>query len=872
MLKHYDFVPFGIMDLPVGSSLVFAPHPDDETFGLGGSILKLTDKGQKVDVIMMTDGAAGGNAEVRKAELLEASALLSINQCYFFGAPDGDLAVNTANTKAVLDLIEQYSPDNIFFPSPFEYHPDHRATAWLVWNALQSMDFTGNVFSYEIANQSPINMLVDITVEIQRKTEIMELYASQNAQMDYVDTITAINRTRAYTASSDSVKYAEAFFAFPDISMDLMSYYYQKLHTYHRGVTTEKLPLVSVLVRTKNRPDRLKYALESIVRQIYQQIEVNIVNDGGEDIQHVVDTFDFERIFVKTHESSRGRAATANALLKMVQGKYCIFLDDDDTFDSDHIENLVGVMRENENMLACYSGIRVGNNLAGRPPFNQRYNAALLRRGNYIPFHAVLFSSKLIEDGCQFDESLDVYEDWDFWLQVAQRTEFYHYNKITATYNINGQSGAGGAGAGGNASKEINVEMNIMNIYEKWAKIWSSRQLYQTFHALANLNMGQIQETQKHLQTMKQEQSEILQEKEKSIIQLQVEIEQLKKHSKNLQHQINIQDKDRIKEYSNSDLTKRDFELVSARNYEAQCITLFEEVFKEKMSKEFWNWKYRGVKWRGICALKDGKVVAHYNGMPRDILYFGKWKRVLQPCDIMVSPKARGGIKQNSPFYTTVKVWSLSNLGVDKEFAFSYGFPNKRHSDLSEKLGVTTEVDTITELHWKCTETETPTDYSLETYIESVELDKEIKKIWQGMASDFKDAIIGVRNDKTLKFRYLKHPKFNYHLYIIRDTSLKAISLFVLKQEGKIILLMDIVAKKEHFKTTIKAALNIAQEIDCHSMKCWTTTSKVDLYNHYTPEIVDPKVSIPTTSMVPGSDPKSIKNKWFLMYGDTDFI
>ncbi len=180
MLKHYDFIPFGAVDLPTGSSLVFAPHPDDETFGLGGSILHLTAKDQVVNVVMMTDGADGGDANIRKEELLKVTELLGVKEVYFLGAPDGDLQVTTANIKKIITLIESYNPDNLFFPSPFEYHPDHRATAWLVWDALQSISFAGKVFSYEIANQSPVNTLVDITGEMQKKIEIMKVYASQN--------------------------------------------------------------------------------------------------------------------------------------------------------------------------------------------------------------------------------------------------------------------------------------------------------------------------------------------------------------------------------------------------------------------------------------------------------------------------------------------------------------------------------------------------------------------------------------------------------------------------------------------------------------------------------------------------------------------
>ncbi len=476
----YPFIPFTVSSLPKGPALVFAPHPDDETFGLGGTILKMTDKGQIVTVVMMTDGAAGGDEEVRKEELRKATQILGVSECHFFGAPDQGLVQSTANIYKIIQLVKKYRPANIFFPSPLEYHPDHRTTAWLVWNALQSIAYRGNVFSYEVANQSPANTLIDITSSMQKKTEAMKHYGSQQEQLDYITTVTSMNQLRTYTLP-ENVHYAEAFYRFDDLDSDLMSYYYAHFHKYHNTCYSQKLPLVSVLVRTKNRPEQLANALRSIQMQYYQNLEVNIVNDGGEKIESVVEPFDFERCFIRNNPESKGRAGAANDLLKMVNGQYAIFLDDDDTFDSNHINDLLKILLKNEGLLAAYSAVRIGEKLHNRKLYNHPYSAAILRRGNYIPFHAVLFSAKLIEMGCSFDESLEIYEDWDFWLQVAQHTDFYYLNKVGATYHVCGTSGAGGAGS--NALNDTDLTRCKWKIYEKWSKIWTPQQLDETFNA-----------------------------------------------------------------------------------------------------------------------------------------------------------------------------------------------------------------------------------------------------------------------------------------------------------------------------------------------------------------------------------------------------
>ncbi len=52
-----------------------------------------------------------------------------------------------------------------------------------------------------------------------------------------------------------------------------------------------QIPLVSVIIRTKDRPALLSEALNSVKHQTYKNIEVVVVNDGGEDIEAVLDEY-----------------------------------------------------------------------------------------------------------------------------------------------------------------------------------------------------------------------------------------------------------------------------------------------------------------------------------------------------------------------------------------------------------------------------------------------------------------------------------------------------------------------------------------------------------------------------------------------------
>jgi LmbE family N-acetylglucosaminyl deacetylase len=74
MLQEENFIPYTVSDLPPGPYLVFAPHPDDETFGMGGTIALATHAGGiAVHVVVLTDGQCAGDPGKRRQEAKDAA-------------------------------------------------------------------------------------------------------------------------------------------------------------------------------------------------------------------------------------------------------------------------------------------------------------------------------------------------------------------------------------------------------------------------------------------------------------------------------------------------------------------------------------------------------------------------------------------------------------------------------------------------------------------------------------------------------------------------------------------------------------------------------------------------------------------------------
>lgn len=238
------------------------------------------------------------------------------------------------------------------------------------------------------------------------------------------------------------------------------------------------LPLVSILIRSTARPELVK-ALASVAAQTYTSIEVLIIDAAGGGA--VTARADYPvPVRVLSHGHRLQRSLAANALLDAAKGRWGLFLDDDDWLAPDHVERLVAAFETNTPLAAVYAGVscveleRDKDSFVEVRRFDEPHDPIRLMIENYIPINAVLFDLQLTRevDGPRFDSSFDLFEDWDFWLQLLARGPFAHVPGVSAFYLIHGDSGAGVR------MKEATKAENALDqLLSKWRHRWSAEQL-----------------------------------------------------------------------------------------------------------------------------------------------------------------------------------------------------------------------------------------------------------------------------------------------------------------------------------------------------------------------------------------------------------
>lgn len=206
--------------------------------------------------------------------------------------------------------------------------------------------------------------------------------------------------------------------------------------------TEEIKPLISVIIRTQNRPHLLFEALQSIAQQTYPFVEAIVVNDGGISVKDIVSSFENKitgglQLIEKI--AQEGRSAAANTGIESAKGKWIAFLDDDDTFEPNGLEQLAQLIKWDKDII--YGQVNVWQ----MSVFNQEnklltvmkdYEPDSLWLCNQIAICAYICKKENALKVGAFDGEFEYLEDWDFYFRLSQHARVQYIPQVVANYRV----------------------------------------------------------------------------------------------------------------------------------------------------------------------------------------------------------------------------------------------------------------------------------------------------------------------------------------------------------------------------------------------------------------------------------------------------
>lgn len=205
---------------------------------------------------------------------------------------------------------------------------------------------------------------------------------------------------------------------------------------------TASQPRVAIIIPTYNRAELLPRAIESALSQTRQDLcEVIVINDGGsDDTNKVVAQYGDRVRYIE--QGNRGLAGARNTGIRATRAELLTFLDDDDIFCPDKIENQIPVFDQWPDVALCagrvaaeYPDGEIEFRAAPDIPLNEPADLSLhLLRASFISVNGVMARRSAVEEvGC-FHEPLRRCEDFHLWVRLASRWPAVFLDEHVATF------------------------------------------------------------------------------------------------------------------------------------------------------------------------------------------------------------------------------------------------------------------------------------------------------------------------------------------------------------------------------------------------------------------------------------------------------
>ena len=211
--------------------LTVAVHPDDETLGCGGALLKHKKNGDEIYWLILTsvnveNGWKEEDVESRRNEIDKASEMYGFSAIHNLSFPATRL--DTISMKDLISeiskIIQKVEPDIIYVPNRSDIHTDHQVAFKAIMSCTKAFryPFIKKIFMYECLSETEFspslptdsfipNVFIDITGFLEEKIKIMNQYRSETGAFPFPRSVENIRALATYRGATAGVEAAEAF-------------------------------------------------------------------------------------------------------------------------------------------------------------------------------------------------------------------------------------------------------------------------------------------------------------------------------------------------------------------------------------------------------------------------------------------------------------------------------------------------------------------------------------------------------------------------------------------------------------------------------------------------------------------------------------
>lgn len=211
--------------------IVISAHPDDETLGAGGTLLKHRQTGDEIYWLIATNifehqGFTPEKIEVRQAEIEKVGKMLGFKKTFLLNYPTMSLT-STSLLSLVPDISTIFTdvePSVVYCLNRSDAHSDHRVLFDAVMACTKSFryPFIKKVLLYECISETEFapalhekvfipNYFVDISAFFDQKIEVLKIFSSELGEHPFPRSIRNIEALATFRGASVGVNYAEAF-------------------------------------------------------------------------------------------------------------------------------------------------------------------------------------------------------------------------------------------------------------------------------------------------------------------------------------------------------------------------------------------------------------------------------------------------------------------------------------------------------------------------------------------------------------------------------------------------------------------------------------------------------------------------------------